>query len=169
MLDAAGSRDPVVARSLPSPGDATAVDELVGALAPYLSPTTAPSSPLPAARAADTAAADVEQLAEDDPLVGELVAGLRALAREHAERIFLDSGPKGLLLRAHRGGRVIVPVNAADPLKTDLYAQELETQGVAPATRDAYVAALRRLPAERTAEAVAAFLAALAAVVSELA
>jgi hypothetical protein len=167
VLDA-GSRDPVAARTLPAPGGATDVDDLVVALAPYLSPSTAPASPLPAIRAADTAAADVEQLAEDDPLVGELVAGLRALAREHAERIYLDAGPKGLLIRAQIGGRVIVPVNAADPLKPDLYAQELETQGVDRPVRGAYAAALRRLPADRTAEAVAAFLAALAAVIADL-
>lgn len=169
VLDA-GGRDPIVAHTLTADGDtAQGVANLVDAVAPFLSRGTAPSSPLPPARPAHAAAADVDQLADGDSLVGELVAGIRAVAGEHADRIYVDTGPKGLLVRAHRSGHVIVPINGGDPLKPDLYVQELETHGVAQQTRDAYTVALRRLPAERTAEAVAAFLAALAAVVSELA
>ncbi len=168
VLDA-GGRDPIVAHTLTADYDvARGVANLIDALTPFLSPWTAPSSPLPPARTADGAAADVDVLAEEDALVGELVVGIRALAGEHADRIYVDTGPKGLLVRSHRNGHVIVPINAGDPLKPDLYVQELETHGVAQQTRDAYTAALRRLPAERTAEAVAAFLTALAAVVSEL-
>lgn len=165
-----GRREPVRATTVASPLVAPgAVTELVAALAPFLSPATAPTSPLPPSRAATLAgAADVEQLASDDPLVGELVAGIRALATEHADLIYVDPGAKGLLVRAHRTGRVIVPVNASDPLKPDLYVGELEALDISAAARAPYVAALRRLPAVRTPEAVGVFLAALAVVVAEL-
>jgi hypothetical protein len=167
VLDA-GNREPVAAYTVTSVGDVDGVViALVAALSPFLSPTTAPVSALPPSRVA-TPAADVDQLAADEPLVGELVAGIKALAAEHAELIYVDEGAKGLLVKARRTGRVLAPVNAADPLKPDLYAQELETLGVSVGTRAVYIAALRRLPAERTPEAVAGFLTALASVVNEL-
>ena len=162
-----GRREPLLAHVIAAGHTDDAIAALVQALATFLSPSTAPGSPLPAA-GHGTAAADVDQLAEDDHLVGQLVAGLRALAAEEAERIYIDAGPKGLLVRAHRNGHVIVPVNARDPLKPDLYSQELDALGVDVAVRGAYVVALRRLPRERTVEAVAAFLAALGAVVGGL-
>lgn len=160
VLDA-GKREPVVAHALAASSDLDlAVAALVAALAPFLSPSAAPTSALPAARVGSSAGADVDQIAEDDQLVGEFVAGIRALALEHAERIYVDAGPKGLLVRAHRTGRVIVPVNVADPLKPDLYVEELRALGVDDAVRGAYVAALRRLPSARTPASVTAFLAA---------
>jgi hypothetical protein len=70
VLDA-GGRDPIVAHTLTADCDAArGVANLIDALTPFLSPWTAPSSPLPPARTADGAAADLAVLAEEDALVG---------------------------------------------------------------------------------------------------
>jgi len=127
VLDA-GSRDPLGSHTVGAVtiGGQAAAD-LVANLAPYLSPAAAPSSPLPPLGAATAGFADVSALADDDPLVGELVAGFRAIAAAHPDVVFVDAGPKGLLLRAANTNRVIAPINAVDPLKPDLYAMELGT------------------------------------------
>jgi hypothetical protein len=165
VLDA-GSRDPLVAKTIESRDDG--VRNLVAALNPFLSPATAPTSRLPPSRPATTASADLEELAASDPLVAELLAGIQAISAEHPDLIELDAGPKGLHLKAVRTGRALVPVNAADPLKPDLYTRELEALDISDSAREALAATLRRLPAERTPDAVTAFLAALATIVNEM-
>jgi len=63
--------------------------------------------------------------------------------------IFVDAGRKVSSSKSsHRAGHR--PINAADPLKPDLYAHELETLGVSSRTRADYVAGAPTLAAQRT-------------------
>jgi len=164
----AGHHEPVVALRLSAGSSNAAVALLVEGLDPYLSPWSAPSTPLPSSGAVSSSSGDVEELADADPLIGELVSGIKALAAQRSHVVYLDSGPKGLLLRVHSTGRVIVPVNAADPLKPDLYSQELEALVADVDLRRSFESALRRLPRERTSEAVSLFLLALDAVLTDI-